>query len=1038
MPGRVGHNEKGYFESLSLVRLNSLALELGGSHWQALAGPPPEWFASHDAAALRGNLQQILSSKFGKSDFWAVKDPRMSRLLPLWLPCVASSDPRVVIAYRHPSEVAASLAARDGFSAEKSSWLWLDHLLASEFDSRNQQRAFIDYSSLLRDPVATLDELENTLSLSWPQREGAEGRLAEFVDRGLKHHRPAEESSGGDFERLAIELYTELAAGRANSEGLWESIASRFEAVRSQHDLLLAAHVNQSTTDLRHDVRNTESILRERGEGLQRLVERADALQRQIRASEEQIARQSRISEEVRDRIERLEADLRARTEEFHGELGVARAEAQAHRMVGEHARNLAEMLWTSKPWKAYLKLGSLKKRFFGGVPAPTPALVQAAVPGAEDGEVTPSESRPVAKEIRLPKTTQPVVSIVVPVYNQVAFTWQCLDSIATTPTSVEYEVIVVDDLSTDETVERLAEVENLRLVTKEENSGFIGSCNRGAEEARGQYVLFLNNDTTVTPGWLDALVGTFEDFADVGMVGGKLVFPDGKLQEAGGIVWRDGSAWNFGRGQHPDAPEFSYAREADYCSGACLMISRDLFMELDMFDRHYSPAYYEDTDLAFRVRAAGKKVIYQPHCKIYHYEGASCGTDLTSGIKQYQVENGKKFFERWENTLATHRANGVQPEREKERAKEFRCLIVDHRMPTPDQDSGSVRMSGVIEILRQEGWKVSFLPDNLDPAQPYTQRLQAQGVEVVHGPFIHSVKQHLQEAGSLYDVVLLSRVHVAASHIDDVRRFCPQAMILFDTVDLHFVREMRRAELEGDAGLKRRAEKTRELELSVAKRATKTVVVSNVEGDVLKRHAPELEVALISNIYDVVPPERPFADRSGAFFIGGFEHNPNVDAAVWLVREILPHVLRELPDFHLYILGSKPTAEVMDLASPEVTVTGFVPEVDPYLERCRLSLAPLRFGAGVKGKLTQSLAHGLPSVATGLACEGMGLQHEVDVLVGDTAEEFARQVVRGHEDEALWHRLSAGGLRNTEENASMAVARRHLLEAIDAVPVSA
>ena len=167
-----------------------------------------------------------------------------------------------------------------------------------------------------------------------------------------------------------------------------------------------------------------------------------------------------------------------------------------------------------------------------------------------------------------------------------------------------------------------LAAVPGIRLIVNPSNLGYLRSCNTAARVAKGEFLLLLNNDTQVLPDWLDPLLLPFRSRSDVGAVGSKLLYPDGRLQEAGCIVWDDGSGWNFGRLDSPDRPAYNYLREVDYCSAASLLVPRALFNEMGGFDERYAPAYCEDSDLAFRLRERGYKVLYQPRSRIVHHEG--------------------------------------------------------------------------------------------------------------------------------------------------------------------------------------------------------------------------------------------------------------------------------------------------------------------------------------------------------------------------------------------------------------------------------
>lgn len=256
-----------------------------------------------------------------------------------------------------------------------------------------------------------------------------------------------------------------------------------------------------------------------------------------------------------------------------------------------------------------------------------------------------------------------PTTSIIIPCFNKVSYTRGCLDALRENlPARFRGEIVVVDDASTDETAEYLraeaARDERVKIVTNRRNVGFILSCNRGARKASGDVLVFLNNDTIPLPGWLPPLLRTLRDFPDAGAVGGKLIYPDGRLQEAGSVVFKDASGANFGRNDYEiDAALYNYVRPVDYCSGALLATPRRLFQKLGGFDTCYRPAYYEDADYCFRLRRQSYRVYYQPESAIVHLEGVSSGTDCSNGVKRYQLVNREKFLARWARVLRRHRS---------------------------------------------------------------------------------------------------------------------------------------------------------------------------------------------------------------------------------------------------------------------------------------------------------------------------------------------------------------------------------------------
>ncbi|QOC21894.1 glycosyltransferase [Wenzhouxiangella sp. AB-CW3] len=842
-------------------------------------------------------------------------------------------------------------------------------------------------------------------------------------------------------------------AGRPSSPELTQQLAERAVHAEQQREI---RHLKQLTRTLQSDLeqrtawaRKSERLTRERTAELRKawddIEQQAAVIERQ-QSELELRRRQADALARSQARVEQLEHDLHATRSSTSWRLTRPLRFAVRVATNARHHRAWMPWRWPGLIARLITNLRSLGLR--GAIDRmqylSPPPLEATPAPGAltELPEAPTADPDPVA----LNPAGSPLASIIIPVYNKVAYTAACLHSIAEQAVETGYEVIVVDDCSNDDTAAYLERCSGLRVVRNKRNAGFIRSCNAGAEIARGRYLVLLNNDTTVTPGWLDALLSPLLTDGKVGAVGARLVYPDGKLQEAGGIIFNDASGWNYGRGDDPERAQYNFLSEADYVSGACLAVSRDDFRSLGGFDTRFAPAYYEDTDLCFQLRAMGKKVIYQPAATIVHHEGISSGTEESSGTKRYQAVNRDKFRDKWAEVLAEHpppepRHDRSDPVRHlRFRRSPKRLLLIDAVTPQPDHDSGSVRIMAMMTLLRDLGYQVSFMPENLSWVPGYSDALQQAGIEVLCAPRIHSLDEWLREHGNDMDLVIVSRYYVLAPIISRLRRQCPRARLIFDTVDLHFLREEREAEVTGSDEARRRASESRRQELGLMRQADITLVVSAAERDLLADLRPDDDVRIVSNIHTVHGCRKPFSERSDLMFVGGFQHLPNVDAAMWLVDEIFPEVRRRLPDVKLHLIGSRMPPEILELDRPGVVVHGFVPELEPFLEGCRLSLAPLRYGAGVKGKVNQAMSHGLPVVATRCAAEGMFLENGQDVLVADDAETFAGSIVSAYRDEALWNRLSAGGLENVQTHFSMEAARRALIsilpgQATDSVP---
>lgn len=650
-----------------------------------------------------------------------------------------------------------------------------------------------------------------------------------------------------------------------------------------------------------------------------------------------------------------------------------------------------------------------------------------------------PDEYEDICRSLLFDQPDDPDVSIIIPVFNEVGYTLSCLESVAALQTRYSFEVLVMDDASDDPDVKILESVSGLRYIRNDENLGFLRNCNRGAEHANGRFIVFLNNDTRVDSQWLEALVDTFHEHENVGLVGSKLVYGDGRLQEAGGIIFRDGSGWNYGRSEDPDRPRFNYVRDVDYASGASIMIERAYFDRLGRFDEAFVPAYYEDTDLCFRVRADGKRVLFQPHSVVTHFEGISSGTDLTTGVKMHQEVNKVAFELKWRDVLQqAHQPDSSRLALAADPAPRGHVLIVDAATPTPDQDSGSIDMFNLIRIIREMGYRVHFIPSNgMLHSGSYTRDLQQLGVKCVYEPYYTTPGAYVAECGDVFDAVILSRVNVATACLNDVLVHCPSARLIFYTVDLHFLRALRSAEVRNDRRDLRRAEELRHTELAIMDRVDTTVVLSHREKDILAELG-KTDVAVIPLIRQPVPALRyGFEDRDGVMFVGGFRHPPNVDAVEWLLSEIWPLVRQEciergLEPLRLRIIGSNIPRRLREYGE-DVEIYGFVENLDPIFERALLSVAPLRYGAGLKGKIATSFDFGVPVVGTSVAFEGMPAEGLDDVaLVADSAADMARLLVDIAGDGRRWDQVSTAGRDYITRHYSLDAIRPKVVELIE------
>lgn len=603
------------------------------------------------------------------------------------------------------------------------------------------------------------------------------------------------------------------------------------------------------------------------------------------------------------------------------------------------------------------------------------------------------------------------LTSIVIPVFNKVDFTFQCLRSLFQEIDLTTTEVIVVNNASTDETNQVLAHFGDLiRVIDNRENQGFVVACNQGAAVASGEYLLFLNNDTIVQAGWLASLLDAAANDSTAGAVGSMFLYPDGRIQEAGGIVWKTGEAAHYGWGESPSNRMYNFTREVDYCSAASLLVRKGLFDKLGAFDRRYAPAYYEDVDLCFGIRSLGYKVIFQPLSRVIHYEGVTAGRNTAANTKTYQITNRKKFAEKWSKTLDEQFENdpALAPQAANRKVGP-QIIVFDDRVPTPDRDAGSARIVKILTSLARIG-KPVFVP--MKPLPESEQFLWREGIETANiVDYLRLIKNRN------FRVAILSRPEVATGLLRTIRRADRNIRIVFDMVDAHFVRLGREYEITGNQELAVEARRSKDRELSLARASDQVWCASAADKKAVSTAVAEERLVVIPTIHALQDRGKPPDEREGLLFIGHLSHRPNSDAMNYFMREIYPLIRQRLPSMTFYIIGSSPSPEIEAYNSAAVRVMGYVPDINPMLQSARVFVAPLRFGAGVNGKIGEALSYGLPVVTTSIGAEGVGLTSGENAMIADDPAEFANSVLRVYQDMDLWRRLSQSGYKHIENH---------------------
>jgi GT2 family glycosyltransferase len=606
-----------------------------------------------------------------------------------------------------------------------------------------------------------------------------------------------------------------------------------------------------------------------------------------------------------------------------------------------------------------------------------------------------------------------PDVSVIVVARDNFALTMQALASLRANYGGA-IELILVDSGSSDETAHITRYVTGARHLRFANNIGFVRGCNAAQAHATAPAVLFMNNDVELAPGAVAAALRRLASDPAIGAVGGKVIRTHGRLQEAGCIVWRDGSTSGYLREADAAAPEAEFVRDVDFCSGVFLLLRRDALAALGGFDAAFAPAYYEDVDLCVRLWQAGYRVVYDPAAQLTHYEYASAR--CADAALALMATHREVFVRRHRGWLRQCHARGPSSELLARTAGPpgHRVLFIEDTVPLRGIGSGYGRANDIIRAMVALGAQVTVFPVNgcrFDPAQVFAELPDT--VEVMHDRTLANLPGFLRERAGCYDTIWISRAHnldkallaLHAAYTDP-----NHATVVLDTEAVFALRDLARATLTGAAFDLDRA---LQAEFANAWFCQHVVAVTEAEAAILRGRVGLPAVTVLGTARDPAPTPRDYGDRSGLLFVGAMHRadSPNYDALGWFIEAVLPRLAARL--------GAAARLTVAGYAGPgiglrrwrghpQVALAGKIADLTALYDAHRVFVAPTRFAAGTPYKIYEAAAHGLPVVATGLLRDQLGWRDGIELLAADPGDPdgFAELIATLYHSRRLWQAL--------------------------------
>ncbi|GEM66069.1 glycosyl transferase family protein [Sphingobacterium faecium NBRC 15299] len=618
--------------------------------------------------------------------------------------------------------------------------------------------------------------------------------------------------------------------------------------------------------------------------------------------------------------------------------------------------------------------------------------------------------------KLHFPNVEKPVVSIIIPFYNQESYTWACLKSIAEHIPEISFEIILVNDNSKEDFDFEL--IENIQIINNEENLGFLKSVNKAINFAKGSFIYLLNNDTVVKKGFLDELYKVFKTFANVGAVGSKLLNADGSLQEAGCMLMKDCNISPIRSDEHY-YPEVNYIYKVDYCSGCSLLFRKYTDdNQLNLFDEQFSPAYFEETDLCFTLKYIQKKnIYYTPFSQIIHFNGISYNSKKKNEKINKKIifkKNLDLFKKKWAKEIINIKATNIN-NRKIEIYDDKSIVFFYHRIPEYDNNSGDLRLTEIITTFKNLGYHITLIAKKNKIDNNYLYYFQRLGVNTfyryLHADDLSSFYKKIKNDKS---ICWFYTAKVFIKHHKYANRYFKNTLLVYDMVDIHHLRIKRALESDPtNRKLKKNYFKDLKYETTASIKADIVIAISQDEATYMENFCEKEKIIVISNVhYSKIKLENTtsFEQRLNILFIGSM-HQPNVDAVQFMADDIMPIIWESHPEIELNIIGDVNLK--INRSHPKIIFHGHVKDITSFFLTNKLMIAPLRYGAGVKGKIGQAFEYHLPVVTSKIGAEGMNLIDNENVLLAESEIDFAEKILQLYTNKMLWQKL-----QNNSENS--------------------